>query len=113
MFGVGSPPAVHSKVATGPPSIRTTSALTLVNSGESEKKQTNKGNVHDMGIKIWRGRKLNNADVNLYVYWSVKTVILDGHHKVVKSIETKDRIKSYLMYSFISYPLTYFTYTAE
>ena len=68
MFGVGSPPAVHSKVATGPPSIRTTSALTLVNSGESEKKkQTNKGNVHDMGIKIRRGRKLNNADVNLCI----------------------------------------------
>lgn len=67
MFGVGSPPEVHSKVATGPPSIRTTSALTLVNSGESEKKQTNKGNVHDMGIKIRRGRKLNNADVNLCI----------------------------------------------
>ena len=66
MFGVGSPPAVHSKVATGPPSIRTTSALTLVNSGESEKK-TNKGNVHDMGIKIRRERKLNNADVNLCI----------------------------------------------
>ena len=72
MFGVGSPPEVHSKVATGPPSIRTTSALTLVNSGESEKnkqtnKQTNKGNVHDMGIKIRPGRKLNNADVNLCI----------------------------------------------
>ena len=40
-------------------------------------------------------------------------MILEGHYKVVKSIETKDRIKSYLMYSFIWYPLTYFTHTAE
>ena len=40
-------------------------------------------------------------------------MILEGHHKVVKSIKTKDRIKTYLMYSFISYPLTYFIFTAE